>query len=96
MQTKRVQIMSMTNTIADFNKAAKARHGSDIRVMVARAVAFGHDDNLVIISGKNHAQAAKEFASMVPGAVVKQEFHPVMVWGDGDESPAYTTSLINF
>jgi hypothetical protein len=88
--------MSIANEIKAINASAKKIHGADIHIMVARAVHFGHDDNLVIISGKNHKAAALDFVKVTPGAVVTEEFHPEMDWGDGEVSEAYTTSVITF
>lgn len=88
--------MTIANEIKAINDSAKKVHGADISIMVARAIHFGHDDNLVIISGKNHKAAAKDFAKVIANAVLTQEFHPEMDWGDGDVSPAYTTTLVKF
>lgn len=88
--------MSLANDISAINASAKKVHGADICIMVARAVAFGHADNLVIVSGANHRAAAADFARVVPGAKVTEEQHPEMDWGDGEVSPAYTTSLVAF
>lgn len=88
--------MTISNEIKAINDSAKKIHGADICIMVARAIHFGHEDNLVIISGKNHKAAAKDFVKVTPGAVITEKFHPEMDWGDGDVSPAYTTSLITF
>lgn len=88
--------MTIANEIKAINISAKKIHGDDIHIVVARAIHFGHDDNLVIISGKNHKAAALDFVRVTPGAVVIEEFHPEMDWGDGDVSPAYTTSVITF
>lgn len=88
--------MTIANEIKAINESAKKIHGADICIMVARAIHFGHDDNLVIISGKNHKAAALDFVRVTPGAVVTEEFHPEMDWGDDELSPAYTTTLVKF
>lgn len=88
--------MTIANEIKAINESAKKIHGADISLMVARAIHFGHDDNLVIVSGKNHKAAAKDFAKVVPGAILTEEFHTEMDWGDGEVSPAYTTTLVKF
>jgi hypothetical protein len=88
--------MSLANTITAINASAKKIHGSDISIVVARAVAFGNDDNLVIVSGKNHCAAAADLVSVTPGAKVSEEFHPEMKWDDGEVTPAYTTSVVTF
>jgi len=88
--------MSIANNIKAINESAKKIHGNDISIMVARCVAFGYDDNKIIISGKNHKAAAKDFIRVTPNATVEEEHHPEMDWGDGYVSPAYTTSVIIF
>lgn len=88
--------MTIANEIKALNESAKKVHGADISLMVARCIHFGHEDNLVIISGKNHKAAAKDFAKVVPCAILTEEFHPEMDWGDGEVSPAYTTTLVKF
>lgn len=88
--------MSLANIIMAINASAKKVHGSDISILVARAVAFGNDDNLVIVSGKNHRAAAADLVLVTPGAKVSEEFHPEMNWGDGEVTPAYTNSVVTF
>ena len=88
--------MTLANNIKAINESAKKVHGKDISIVVARCIAFGNDDNLVIVSGKNHKAAAKDFARVTPGAIITEEFHPEMDWGDGDVTPAYYTSVIKF
>ncbi|MDP4573485.1 hypothetical protein Q8O96_30915 [Pseudomonas sp. LPH60] len=88
--------MSLANTITAINASAKKVYGSDIRILVARAVAFGNDDNLVIVSGKNHRAVAADLVRSTPGAKVSEEHHPEMNWGDGDVRQAYTTSVVTF
>lgn len=88
--------MSIANEIRAINESAKKIHGSDIHILVARAIHFGNDDNLLIISGSNHRKAALDVVRVTPGATMEEEFHPEMAWGDGDVSPAYTTSLVRF
>ena len=88
--------MSLANDIAAINASARKVHGKDISIMVVRCIAFGNSDNLVIISGKNHGAAAADFARVTHGAVVSEEFHPETDWGDGEVSPAYTTSNVTF
>ncbi len=71
----------MTSVIKDFNAAAKAAFGSDIIAMLARCPAFGHKDCCLIISGKNHAKAAKAFLTKVRNAthaVSRSEFDGVI------------------
>ncbi len=87
--------MTIANEIKALNESAKKVHGADINLLVARAVCFGNDDNLVIVSGKNHKAAAKDFAKVTPGAILTEEFHPEMDWC-GEVSPAYTTTLVKF
>ena len=88
--------MSLANSIKAINQKAKAVHGADLCIMVARCIAFGHTDNLVIVMGKNHRAAAADFVRVTPGAKVTEESHPETDYGDGDISPAYTTSLVSF
>lgn len=88
--------MSIANNIKAISESAKKIHGNDISIVVARCVHFGHDDNLVIISGTNHKAAAKDFVKVTPGAVVTEEHRPEMDWGDGDVSPAHTISVVSF
>lgn len=88
--------MSMVNNIKSVNESAKKVHGDDICIMVARCIAFGHNDNLLIISGKKHKAAAMDLLKVIPGATTWEEEHEEMDWGDGDVSPAYTTSLVKF
>lgn len=56
------------------NKSARKVHGADVTVMVARAVAWGHDDNLILVSGRNHTRAAADIAR----AVASQGSKPVV------------------
>lgn len=65
--------MTVANSIKDINESARKFHGKDIFILVARAVAFGHDDNLIIVQGKKHAAAAADFARTIKGARVTQE-----------------------
>lgn len=51
--------------IEALNKSARAVHGADISILVARAVAFGHDDNLILVRGRNHAQAAFDLIRVI-------------------------------
>lgn len=88
--------MNLANNITEINASAKKLHGQDISIVVARAVAFGNEDNLVIVSGKNRRAAAADFGRAIPGAKISEEFHPEMNWGDGEVTPAYTTTLVAF
>lgn len=51
--------------IKGLNESAKKVHGPDIMVLVARAVAFGHDDNLIMVRGRRREQAARDIAQSV-------------------------------
>lgn len=88
--------MSLANSIKAVNESARKFHGSDIHIMVARAIHFGNDDNLVIVTGKNHKAAAMDFVKTTPGAVITEVNKPAMDWGDGDVTPASTLSHISF
>ena len=61
---------TIAQDIAELNKSAKKIHGEDTNILVARAVAFGHDDNLILFTGTKHAQVAAEFAG-----TLKSPFH---------------------
>ena len=50
----------MQNEIHALNVSAKKVHGADIFIMVARAISFGHDDNLIIVQGRKHERAAAD------------------------------------
>lgn len=67
----------MKTTIAQdikaLNESARKVHGDDIHLLVCRAVAFGNDDNLVVVQGKNHKAAAMDFAKVIKGATVTEE-----------------------
>lgn len=56
------------------NRSARKAYGADIAIMVARAAAWGHEDNLILVSGRNHASAAADIAR----AVASQGFKPVI------------------
>lgn len=88
--------MSIANVIRAMNESAKTIHGADISILVARAVHFGNDDNLLVIRGNNHRLAALDFVRVTPGATTEVEFHPAVTWPDGVEFPAHTTSLVRF
>lgn len=88
--------MSIANNIKAVNEAARKVHGSDINIMVVRCIAMGHDDNLAIVTGKNHKAAALDFVRSIKGAEIKEVCHPAVDWGDGEISEAYTTSEIYF
>ena len=65
--------MSLSDTIKSLNESARKVHGSDIYFLVARAKAWGHVDNLVIVQGKNHSLAAADVARVLPGAKIMLE-----------------------
>lgn len=65
--------MSIAQEIKNVNIAARKVHGDDISLLVARCVAFGNDDNLVLVMGKNQKSAALDFAKTVKGSKVKEE-----------------------
>lgn len=54
--------MSLANSIKTATETARKVYGNDIYILVARAVAFGNDDNLVIVQGEHHALVALDFA----------------------------------
>lgn len=51
--------------IQALNASARKVHGADLTFMVARSIAWSHDDNLVIVHGKKHDAAAQDFAMVV-------------------------------
>lgn len=57
--------MSLANTIQSLTASARKVHGSDISIMVARAIAFGNEDNLILVRGKNHLKVAADVARAV-------------------------------
>ena len=65
--------MTIAKEIQALNVSAKKVHGQDISILVARAIAFGNDDNLILVMGKNHKAAATDVARMVKGAKVSEE-----------------------
>ncbi|WP_443698984.1 hypothetical protein [Pseudomonas sp.] len=88
--------MSIANEIKAINESARKIHGSDIHILVCRCIHFGNDDNLIIISGKNHHLAALDFVKVTPGAILTEEFRPEVVWDVDDVSPAHTVSVVTF
>lgn len=88
--------MTISNNIKAVNIAAKKVHGEDINIMIARCIAMGHDDNLAIVTGKNHKAAAMDFVKTIKGATIEEEYQEAIDWGDGDVSPAYTKSIVKF
>ena len=72
----------------NINKAAKKAFGNDMRISIARSVSFGHDDNLIIVSGKRHAEAAAGIAMFARDA--KVEVCTSSAWDHGD-AYKYTT-----
>lgn len=66
-----------TATTADLirsaNDSARTAFGADIRILVARSPAFGHEDTLILVDGKRHAEAAAAFARTSRGAKVGTE-----------------------
>lgn len=87
--------MSISKNLKSMNTSAKLLHGNDISILVAKAVAFGDKENLVMISGVNHKEAALDFSKAVPFATLEEVIHPEMFWG-GETSPAYTTTNIRW
>ncbi|MBR8054183.1 hypothetical protein [Burkholderia vietnamiensis] len=51
--------------ITALNESARKVHGSDIDFLVARAQAWGHTDNLILVSGKNRARAVADLVRAV-------------------------------
>lgn len=65
---------TLAQDIAALNASARKIHGSDICIMVARAVAFGNDDNLILVQGKKHAKVAVDVArSIGKKAIITEE-----------------------
>lgn len=71
---------TLAQEIKTLGESARKVHGQDIYIMVARAIAFGNDNNLVIIQGKNHKAAALDFAKVMKGATITEE--PATSWPD--------------
>lgn len=88
--------MTIANNIKAVNEAARKVHGPDIHIMVVRCVAMGHDDNMAIVTGKNHKAAALDFVRSIKGAQIKEVYHPPVDWGDGEIRESFTTSEIYF
>lgn len=66
--------MSIATQIQALTASARKVHGADISIMVARAVAFGHDDNLILVQGKNHGEVAIDLVRVVgKGARITEE-----------------------
>lgn len=60
--------MSIQDSIQSVNKLARKVHGADISILVARAVTFGHTDNLILVMGVNHEAAARDLVRLIGGA----------------------------
>jgi hypothetical protein len=66
--------MALADDIKALNESARKVHGSDISITVARSVAFGNDDNLILVMGKNHINAALDVVRAVgKGAKIAAE-----------------------
>lgn len=63
--------MSIHDSIQSVNKLARKVHGADISILVARAVTFGHTDNLILVMGANHEAAARDLVRLIGGAQSK-------------------------
>jgi hypothetical protein len=88
--------MSLIQSLRDIKTSARKIYGQDIDILVCRAVAFGNDDNLLMITGKNHKACAADFAKTVKGAEIIEEIHAETTWPDGWVIPAYTSSNVKF
>ena len=82
---------SLAHDIQALNESARKVHGSDITIMVARAIAFGDDDNLIIVGGKNHHSAAVDIARSVGrSAKISVKKTPDFI-GSGKTAYSYVT-----
>lgn len=88
--------MSIAHAIQEANKTAKVAFGSDISITVARCPHFGNDDTLILVRGLRHREAAAGFARTVKGSKVETIHHKETDWGDGEVTPAYTSSQVSF
>ena len=83
---------TLAQDISALNASARRVHGADISITVARAKAFGNDDNLILVMGANHQAAAFDVVRSVgKGAKVTEE-HGAGFMG----SPNYTYSSVAF
>lgn len=64
--------MSIADSIQSVTKLARKIHGADISIIVARSIAFGHTDNLILVMGKNHIAAAADLVRVIGGAQCKE------------------------
>ena len=55
----------------DLQAKTRAVFGDDIKILVARAVAFGSDDNCLLVMGSRHAEAARAVATVAKGAKIE-------------------------
>lgn len=64
---------AMSEAIKDATDRARKLYGADIRILVARSPAFGHDDTCILVQGRRHAEVAAGFARVMRGARIKTE-----------------------
>lgn len=50
------------SSIRALNASARRVHGADISIQIARAIAWGNDDTLILIHGDKHSEAAADIA----------------------------------
>lgn len=83
---------TLAQDIAALNESARKVHGADISITVARAKAFGNEDNLILVMGGNHKDAACDVARSVgKGAKISEEKSTGFMG-----SPGYTYSAVGF
>ena len=83
---------TLAQDISALNASARKVHGADISITVARAKAFGNDDNLIVVMGRNHKAAAGDVARSVGKGAKVTERQGTAFLG----SPAYTYSEVAF
>lgn len=63
---------TLQQNIASINESARRVFGVDISVLVARAVSFGNDDNLIIVKGVRQEEVAADIARTIRGAKIEK------------------------
>jgi hypothetical protein len=52
---------TIMESVGDLEESARKNFGGDIRIMLARCPAWGHEDICILISGSKHRAAAAPF-----------------------------------
>lgn len=62
--------MDLATSITETNLAARKVYGADAWIGVARSVAFGNDDNLIIVQGARQTEIAADLCRTIQGATI--------------------------